>query len=151
MYQSMDFFQFQKRFATEPRCRNYLIKQRWSVGFICPRCHHRRGYFIKKRASFQCQRCRYQTSVTAGTVFHKTKTPLRKWFWMIYLLSQSKNGYSVLALQKLLNINHYRTAWLMAFLVISSKTIRLTGTLGLSTSVRCQAMASPSRSSSVAT
>lgn len=114
MYQSMDFFQFQKRFATEPRCRSYLIKQRWPEGFICPRCHHHGGYFIKKRNSFQCQQCRYQASVTAGTIFHKTKTPLRKWFWMIYLLSQSKNSFSVLALQKLLNINDYRTAWLMA-------------------------------------
>lgn len=111
MYQSMDFFQFQKRFSTEPRCRNYLIKQRWPDGFICPKCHHQGGYFIERRASFQCQRCRYQASVTAGTIFHKTKTALRKWFWMIYLLSQSKNSYSVL---RLLNIKHYRTAWLMA-------------------------------------
>lgn len=114
MYQSMDFFQFQKRFATEPRCRAYLLKQRWSNGFICPRCGHYHGYFIEGRASFQCQRCRYQASVTAGTIFHKTRTPLRKWFWMIYLLSQNKTGYSVLSLQKLLNIKHYRTAWLMA-------------------------------------
>ncbi len=114
MYESVDFFQFQKRFATEPRCRAYLLKQRWPDGFICPRCHHNYGYFIEGRASFQCQRCRYQASVTAGTIFHKTKTPLRKWFWMIYFLSQNKTGYSVLALQKLLNIKQYRTAWLMA-------------------------------------
>lgn len=114
MYKSMDFFQFQKRFATEPRCHAYLMKQRWPDGFICPRCHHHRGYFLKNRLSFQCQRCRYQASVTTGTIFHKTKTPLRKWFWMIYLLSQNKNSCSVLALQKLLNIKYYRTAWLMA-------------------------------------
>lgn len=114
MYQSMDFFQFQKRFATEARCRAYLVKQRWPNGFICPRCHHNHGYFIQTRLSFQCQQCRYQASVTAGTVFHKTKTPLRKWFWMIYLLSQNKNSYSVLGLQKFLRINLYHTAWMMA-------------------------------------
>lgn len=114
MYNSIDFFQFQKRFATEARCRAYLIKQRWSNGFICPKCDHNVGYLIKKRLSYQCQKCRYQASATAGTVFHKTRTPLRKWFWMIYLLSQNKNGYSVLGLQKFLNINLYKTAWLMA-------------------------------------
>jgi len=114
MYHSINFFQFQKRFATEARCHAYLIKQRWPNGFMCPRCQHTRGYFIQSRLLYQCQRCRYQSSVTAGTVFHKTKTPLRKWFWMIYLLSQNKNGCSVLALQKLLQINLYRTAWTMA-------------------------------------
>lgn len=114
MYQSIDFFQFQKRFATEARCRNYLIKRRWPNGFVCPKCQHDCGYFIKTRFVYQCKRCRYQVSVTAGTVFHRTRTPLRKWFWMIYLLSQSKNSYSVLGLQKLLNINLYKTAWMMA-------------------------------------
>ncbi len=114
MYQSMDFFQFQKRFATEARCRAYLTQQRWPKGFVCPRCQHPRGSFIQTRLLYQCQKCRYQASATAGTVFHKTRTPLRKWFWMIYLLSQHKNSYSVLGLQKLLKINRYRTAWLMA-------------------------------------
>lgn len=114
MYQTIDFFQFQKRFATEARCRNYLMKRRWPNGFICPKCQHNCGYFIKTRLLFQCKKCRYQASVTAGTVFHRTRTPLRKWFWMIYLLSQNKNSYSVLGLKKLLNIHLYRTAWMMA-------------------------------------
>ncbi len=114
MYQSIDFFQFQKRFATEARCRNYLIQRRWPDGFICPKCQHDSGYFIKTRLIYQCKACRYQVSVTAQTVFHRTRTPLRKWFWMIYLLSQNKNSYSVLGLQKLLNINLYKTVWMMA-------------------------------------
>lgn len=114
MYQSIDFFQFQKRFATEKRCINYLIKQRWPNGFICPKCHHDQGYFIQTRILYQCKSCHYQVSATAGTIFHKTRTPLRKWFWMIYLLSQNKSGYSVNGLQKFLNIHLYKTAWMMA-------------------------------------
>ena len=54
MYQSIDFFQFQKRFSTEKRCRDYLIKQRWPDGFICPKCNHDHGYFIQSRLIFQC-------------------------------------------------------------------------------------------------
>lgn len=114
MYQSIDFFQFQKRFATEKRCMNYLIKQRWPNGFICPKCSHDQGYFIQTRALYQCKKCGYQASVTAGTIFHKTRTPLRKWFWMIYLLSQNKSGYSVNGLREFLNITLYKTAWFMA-------------------------------------
>lgn len=114
MYLSIDFFQFQKRFATEDRCRQFLIKQRWPDGFTCPKCNSNEAYFIKSRFVFQCKKCRHQVSVTAGTIFHKTKTPLRKWFWMIYLLSQSKHSYSVLGLQKMLNIKTYKNVWSMA-------------------------------------
>lgn len=114
MYQSIDFFQFQKRFATEDRCRRFLLKQRWNDGFSCPKCGHGDAYLINSRLIFQCKSCRHQVSVTAGTIFHKTKTPLRKWFWMIYLLSQSKHSYSVLGLQKMLKIKTYTNAWTMA-------------------------------------
>ena len=70
--------------------------------------------FNKGSAFSKCKNCSYQVSVTAGTIFHKTRTPLRTWFWMIYLLSQNKSGYSVNGLQKFLNIHLYKTAWLMA-------------------------------------
>ena len=78
MYQAMDFFQFQKRFATEPRCRAYLIKQRWPEGFTCPKCQHPYGYFIQSRASFQCQRCRYQSVGDRGHGFPQNQNPAAK-------------------------------------------------------------------------
>ena len=53
-------------------------------------------------------------SVTAGTVFRKTRTPLRKWFWMIFLITQSKHSYSILGLQRLLKIKSYKTTWLIS-------------------------------------
>lgn len=114
MYQAIDFFQFQKRFATEARCRKFLIKQRWGNGYICPKCGYLEAYYIKTRITFQCKQCRHQVSLTSGTIFHKTKIPLRKWFWMIFLMAQSKHSYSVMGLQRLLKIKNYKAAWLMA-------------------------------------
>lgn len=114
MYTEIDFFQFQKRFATEKRCVNYLQKLRWAEGFACPKCRHKEYYFIKTRNMYQCKACSHQVSVTAGTIFHKTRTPLRKWFWMIFLITQSKHSYSILGLQRLLKIKSYKTTWLMA-------------------------------------
>jgi len=105
---------FQKRFSTERRCLDYLMRQRWPNGFVCPNCHHQKAYPLSRRRLFQCQSCRHQVSVTAGTLFHKTRTPLHKWFWMIFLMSHNKTGVSILNLQKLLALKRYRTAWLMA-------------------------------------
>ena len=70
--------------------------------------------FHSTKQLYQCSNCRYQVSITANTIFHKTRTPLRKWFWMIYLISQSKTGISILMLQRLLDIRTYRTVWMMS-------------------------------------
>ncbi len=114
MYHSIDFFQFQKKFSTENKCLKYLSNHRWHNGFVCPKCGNHEYYFIKSRLNYQCKQCNYQSSVISRTIFHKTRIPFRKWFWMIYLLAQNKNSYSVLGLQKLLQIKSYKTAWLMA-------------------------------------
>lgn len=113
-YAPVSFFEFQKRFSTEEACWRHLLKVRWPEGFVCPRCGHREASFHRTRRLFQCKACRYQASVTAGTVFHKTRTPLVKWFWMIYLMSSQKTGVSILGLQRLLEIPSYQTAWAMA-------------------------------------
>jgi transposase-like protein len=113
-YENMNFFQFQKRFSREDSCWKHLVKLRWPAGFVCPRCGHDKASFLSKRKLLQCKGCRYQASATAGTIFHKTKIPLRKWFWFIFLMSSQKTGVSIQGLQKLLGINSYRSAWTMA-------------------------------------
>lgn len=60
----------------------------------------------------QCKECRSQTSLTAGTIFHKTRTSLRLWFWAIFLVAHDKRGISALALSRELGVT-YKTAWLM--------------------------------------
>lgn len=113
-YQDMSLFYFQKKFATEKACWEHLVKMRWPNGFVCPRCGHDRASFHTTRKLLQCKGCRYQASATAGTVFHKTRTPLRKWFWLIFMMSTHKTGVSIQGLQRLLGIKYYETIWAMA-------------------------------------
>jgi transposase-like protein len=69
--------------------------------------------FVSTRRLEQCRSCRYQCSVTAGTAFHRTKIPLRTWFWAIFFVARHKQGISALQLQKDLGIGSYQTAWTM--------------------------------------
>lgn len=110
MYQKINFFQFQKMFSTNHKCWKYLLKKRWPHGFVCPQCSCRKSYFLSRRKLFQCQQCHYQTSVTANTIFHKTRTSLKKWFWAIYLVATHKNGIAARHIHRQLGIRQ-KTAW----------------------------------------
>jgi len=110
----IDLFGFQKKFSTERRCHDFLFKQRWPDGFVCPRCQRKHYSFISKRKLYQCKSCNYQVSVTAGTIFHKSRKPLKLWFFMIFFITRSKTGQSILHLQGILKIGCYKTAWTMA-------------------------------------
>ena len=109
---NINFFDFQKLFSTEKKCYRYLFKTRWPNGFICPKCGCMEYSYIKTRSLYQCKSCRYQCSLTAGTVFHKTRTPLVKLFWMVFFIAHDKNGHSALDLTRKLNIS-YKVAWSM--------------------------------------
>jgi len=106
MYKIIDFFSFQKLFSTDQTCWNFLFKQRWPDGFICPKYDCSDYSFIETRKLCQCKSCRYQCSVTAGTIFHKTKTSLKKIFWLIYFISHDKIGHSALDLTRKLDISY---------------------------------------------
>ena len=84
--------EFQAQFPNEARCWSYLRKARWPQGFLCPRCAGRGSHFLATRRLEQCRTCRYQGSVTAGTVFHGTRVPLRIWFLGIFFLTRHKKG-----------------------------------------------------------
>ena len=113
MYEEMSLLEFQQAFGSEEACLKYLFEKRWPEEFQCPHCGQGEYYFLKKRRLYQCRACGYQASVTAGTIFHKTRTPLRDWFWMIFLMSRQKAGVSMLALQKMLKMPSYQTVWTM--------------------------------------
>lgn len=111
MYQTHDLLAIQRRFPTELACRQHLEQQRWTDGFRCPRCRHDRAGYHRARRLYRCRRCRTDVSLTAGTIFHKTHTPLTTWFWLILLMSQNKHGVSMLQAQQLLDIGSYKTIW----------------------------------------
>lgn len=111
--ESMSLIEFQKKFSTEVACQEHLFRMRWPDGYKCPRCDHQEAYFHRARHLYMCKNCGYQASLTAGTIFHKTRTPLTKWFWMIFLMGRQKSGISMLGLQRMLEIKSYKTVWTM--------------------------------------
>ncbi len=112
--------EFQEQFPDEAACWKALRQVRWPHGFRCPRCSHRRSYPIAKRRLEQCQRCGYQASVTAGTVFHKTRVPLRIWFLGIFFVARHKQGISALQFQRDTGLGSYQTAWTLLHKVRSA-------------------------------
>src|SRR3954449_9078634 len=103
---------FRERFGTEAACRGALFAMCWREGLTCPACGHRGFCQLRTRKVFQCNRCKKQVSLTAGTVFQDTKLPLTAWFIAIYHLTQSKGGISSIELARRLGVRQ-PTAWLM--------------------------------------
>lgn len=108
--EAITFEEFRTRYETEKACREELFRLRFPEGFVCPTCGCREYYPIRTRNTYQCRKCRHQTSVTAGTVMHRTRLPLTKWFWAMYLCVTDKRGISASLLKDRLNVC-YESAW----------------------------------------
>lgn len=117
--ESITLLEFQNRFGTEEACEKHLFQIRWANGFVCPKCGHTEYFNIKSRHLYQCKKCSHQASVTAGTIMEKTKTPLVKWFWAMFLMGEDKRGCSALYLSKQLKIA-YSTAWAISHKIRSA-------------------------------
>ena len=100
---------FQNKFINEEECQKHLFKARWPNGYKCPRCTHDQFYFHQNRQLYRCKECGYQVSLTAGTIFHKTKTPLFTWFWIIFFMHLDDNNISIAALQRAFKFKNYKT------------------------------------------
>ena len=100
-------------FATEEACLAYLERLRWASGFVCPRCGGAGEAYRASRTRLMCRACQHQSSVTAGTIFDKTRTPLRVWLAAAWYLTNQKQGVSALGLQRVLGLGSYQTAWTM--------------------------------------
>jgi len=101
----VSLLEWQNRYGTERACEKVLVKIRWPNGFICPRCNSKDASYITTRKVYQCSQCRYQVSITAGTLFHSTNLSLVKWFWAIYLAATDKGGISALRLAKHISVS----------------------------------------------
>jgi transposase-like protein len=104
--------EFRERFGTDEACREALFDMRWRDGLTCPACGGRSFCELTARKVFQCNRCKRQVRLTAGTVFQDTKLPLTTWFSAIYHLTQGKGGISSIELGRRLGVKQ-GTAWLM--------------------------------------
>ena len=103
---------FRAAYGTEAQCRSALERLRWPGGFECPSCGHGGHCFLEQRRLYQCNRCKKQVSLTAGTIFHSTKLPLTVWFAAIHLVVTAKNGISSVELGRRLGVKQ-QTAWTM--------------------------------------
>ena len=99
-------------FRTDADCLDYLEWLRWPAGFVCADCSHDSGWRLGD-GRYRCSGCGGRTSVTAGTIFDRTRTPLTVWFTACWLFAASKDGISALSLQRTLEIGSYQTAWAM--------------------------------------
>ena len=107
---NMDLMKLMEECDTQDECRAILEELRWPDGVKCPHCQSDKISRIRKRFQYDCDSCRYQFSVTAGTIFHDSHLPLPKWFAAVYLMCESKKGMSALQLKRTLHTG-YQTAW----------------------------------------
>lgn len=105
--------QFLDWFPDEASCVAYLENLRWPSGFVCPRCCEAQAAYRSSRGRLMCRHCRYQCTVTAGTVFDKTRTSLRSWLAAVWYITNQKQGVTALGLQRVLGLGSYQTAWTM--------------------------------------
>ena len=108
----LSLIDFQRKFSSDDECQKKLFSLKWPGGFICNQCKSQDYTFIKTRNLYECKQCGRQHSATSGTIMHKTRIPLSKWFLAIFFMASDKRGISSLLLSKTLNIS-YRATWMM--------------------------------------
>ncbi len=128
------FQEFDKWFADESACLEYIGKLRWPNGFTCPSCgFHPEIPSLIGGGRYLCLKCKKQTSITSGTLFHRTHKPLRTWFLAMWFITSQKFGTSALGLQRVLGVGSYNTAWnwlhKLRRAMVHPERSRLTGTV----------------------
>jgi len=108
-----DWNEFLTWFGTEAACLAYLETLRWPTGFVCPACSCRDAPYRSSRGRIVCRDCSHQCTVTAGTIFEKTRTPMRVWLAAAWYATSQKQGVNALGLQRVLGLGSYQTAWTM--------------------------------------
>src|SRR5262249_56540149 len=93
--------EFQRRFANESKCAEYLFERRWPHGFVCPGCGDGRAWLLRTKAfTYECGGCGRQTSVTAGAIMHASKLPLTTWVLAAVLIATHSHWVSALPFQR---------------------------------------------------
>ena len=106
----MNLITLMDRYSCNEKCRDTLEKIRWPYGVACLKCGTIGIPELPVGGKFQCAACRYQFSVTTGTIMHDSHLPIRTWFLAVYLMCVSKKGMSAHQLHRTLGVS-YKTAW----------------------------------------
>ena len=103
--------EFLEWFDDEAVCRRYVLRCRWPQGFECARCGTKAEPWTTSRGYLHCRQCGSEVSITAGTIFERTRLPLRTWFAAMWFVTSQKDGASALRLKRVLGFGSYQTAW----------------------------------------
>jgi len=105
--------QFLDTFPTEDSCLEHLKLVRFGEAHDCEGCGvEAKFYRIKKRRSYGCEHCGHQVYPTAGTPFHRTRTSLRDWFYVMFMFCTTRNGVAAKEVERQIGVT-YKTAWRM--------------------------------------
>lgn len=104
---------FQQVFPDDDSCLDYIRQQKYPERIDCPSCGKNALFHrIRGRKSYACDYCGYQIAPMAGTIFEKSSTPLTLWFYVIYLMAQTRGGISAKQIERETGVT-YKTAWRM--------------------------------------
>ena len=103
--------EFDRWFSDEASCRDYVLRIRWPEGYRCVRCRSKSPPWVTSRGYLHCRDCGSEISITSGTVFERSRKPLRVWFQVMWVLTNQKHGVSALGIQRELGLGSYQTAW----------------------------------------
>ena len=105
---------FYRRFPTDETCLDHLLRLRYGEMLNCPRCEREAKFYkLKKEPAYSCEWCGHHIHPMVGTPFERSRTPLQKWFYAMYLFTTSRHGVPAKELQRQLGIT-YKAAWRMA-------------------------------------
>lgn len=122
MLKNMDIMKLMDKFHSEDACREALEDLRWPDGVICPRCNSKSISRIQEYKVFDCNSCRYQFSVTSGTIFHDSHLDLRKWLVAVFLMVEAKKGVSANQIKRTIGVS-YKTAWYLCHRIREAMTV----------------------------
>ena len=105
--QAHSIHEIQKLFSNDEVCRNHLFHLRWPAGYACSVCGSNQYDALKKRQLLQCRNCKHQASIIAGTIMHRTRTPLRYWFWGIYFVAVCNGETTAQQLAEKIGLNYH--------------------------------------------
>lgn len=117
MAKAMNILDFNNQFPTDDACMEHLMRTRYGDRHKCKGCKRSAHFYrAKGRTAYACEYCGAQVYPMAGTPFENTRTPLRLWFFVMFLFCASRNGVSAKEVQRQTGVT-YKTAWRMCNLI----------------------------------
>jgi transposase-like protein len=110
MKTALNLMTLTEKYGTDEECRETIKHLRWPAGVTCLHCKSDNVAPVADRKVFVCYSCRYQFSVTVNTIFHDSHLPLTVWFFVTYLMTESRKGLSANQVKRMFGVS-YKTAW----------------------------------------